>query len=97
MTNEPVDENMEAENSDEYSDEKSDEEMDHDVEVLSQHGVSEHTATMIKHKYDLETEAKQRNEKMQEKEDHKRKIDEHFRVAEGMRSLFINRDKKGMW
>ena len=97
MTFEPVDEKMEVEDNDEYQDEQQDEEMDPDVEVLSQHGVSEETANMIKHKQDLEAEAKQRNEEMQEKEAHKRKIDEHFRVAEGMRSLFISRDKKGMW
>merc|ERR1711900_110835 len=34
----------------ERSDDEGDEEMDHDVEVLSQHGVSVETATMIKHK-----------------------------------------------
>ena len=34
---------------------------------------------------------------MQEKEFYKSKIDEHIRVAEGMRSLFLSRDKKGMW
>ena len=71
--------------------------MDHDVEVLSQHGVSTETATLIKHKQDIEMDVKERNEKMQEQVSHIRMIDEHIRVAEGIRSLFINRDKKGMW
>ena len=40
---------------------------------------------------------KKSNEKKLEQEAHKRMIEEHVRVAEGMRSLFMAKDKKGMW
>ena len=34
---------------------------------------------------------------MQAAEHHKRQTDEYIRVAEGMRALFISKDKKGLW
>jgi len=40
---------------------------------------------------------KQRNEEKLEQEAHKRLLEEHVRVAEGMRALFVTKDKKGMW
>ena len=49
------------------------------------------------HKRDIETEMKKTNEKKLEEEAHKRMIEEHVRVAEGMRSLYISKEKRGMW
>ena len=67
------------------------------ADALSQYGVSETTSVLIKHKQDIESEAKQHSEKKLEEESVKRNIEAHTTVAEGVRSLFITKDKKGLW
>jgi len=67
------------------------------MEVLSQHGISEETAKMIVRKQSVEKEMKQRNDDMQESQQHKQQIEQHIQIANGMRSLFIQKEKKGMW
>ena len=67
------------------------------ADALSQYGVSETTSVLIKHKQDIESEAKQHSERKLEEESVKRNIEAHTTVAEGVRSLFITKDKKGLW
>jgi ribosomal protein S13 len=67
------------------------------MEVLSQHGISQETAAMIVRKQSVEKEMKQRNDDMQEQQQHKQYIEQHIQIANGMRSLFIQKEKKGMW
>ena len=75
-----------------------DEEMEQSAaDALSQYGVSETTSVLIKHKQDIESEAKQHSERKLEEESVKRNIEAHTTVAEGVRSLFITKDKKGLW
>ena len=67
------------------------------ADALSQYGVSETTSVLIKHKQDIESEAKQLSERKLEEEAVKRNVEDHTKVAEGVRSLFISKDKKGLW
>ena len=67
------------------------------ADALSQYGVSETTSVLIKHKQDIESEAKQLSERKLADESVKRNIEAHTTVAEGVRSLFITKDKKGLW
>ena len=73
------------------------EEREQQIEALSQHGVNEETANKIILKQELEKEAKQRNDKMQEEAIQKGQIEEHIRIADGMRTVFMTKEKKGMW
>ena len=52
---------------------------------------------MIKNKQEIEFEAKQNSERKLEEESVKRDIENHSQVAEAVRSLFITKEKKGMW
>ena len=59
------------------------------ADALSQYGVSETTSVLIKHKQDIESEAKQHSERKLEEESVKRNIEAHTTVADGVRSLFV--------
>ena len=65
-----------------------------EMEVLSQHGISEETFNMIQTKERLEDEAKQRNIKNLERQTFKRELQEHLRVAEALRHLFFDKNIK---
>ena len=91
-------ENLGEERSDVDPEDCQDEDMEQSAaDALSQYGVSETTSVLIKHKQDIESEAKQHSERKLEEESVKRNIEAHTTVAEGVRSLFITKDKKGLW
>lgn len=91
-------ENLGEERSDLDPEDCQDEDMEQSAaDALSQYGVSETTSVLIKHKQDIESEAKQHSERKLEEESVKRNIEAHTTVAEGVRSLFITKDKKGLW
>ena len=91
-------ENLGEERSDVDPEDCQDEDMEQSAaDALSQYGVSETTSVLIKHKQDIESEAKQLSERKLADESVKRNIEAHTTVAEGVRSLFITKDKKGLW
>jgi len=52
---------------------------------------------MITTKEKLENEAKQRNMDVMEKQTHKRETQEHLRVAESLRQLFLDKQKRVLY
>ena len=65
-----------------------------DIDVLSQHGISAQTFNLIQTKERLEDEARQRNMANLEKESDKRELQEHLRVAEALRLLFMDKNTR---
>ena len=68
-----------------------------DIDCLSQHGISAHTFKMIQTKEHLEDEAKARNQQNLVKDEKKRELQEHIRVAESMRQLFLDKQTRSMF
>lgn len=55
---------------------------------LSQHGVSFETIQKIEKKHKLEGEARNRNNHILERQEHLMDVEQHLKLAEGIRSLF---------
>ena len=58
-----------------------------EFECLSQHGISAETFNLIQTKERIEDEAKQRNLMSLERQNEKRELQEHLRVAETLRTI----------
>jgi hypothetical protein len=61
---------------------------------LSQAGVSATTIAMIERKNQLEGNAKKNVQEMLGKQEHLREIDQHCKLAEGIRMMFMERNGK---
>lgn len=76
------------------AEDKDDDARSESIASLSQHGVSLDTIQRIEKKNKLEEQARSRNQHMLDKQEYLREIEQHNRLAEGIRTLFISNMNK---